>query len=233
MRKFLKYATDDLASIIISLVHVDEITLYIESSFTMWNTRRHWLGLLLFALGVASGSGSGGGEVWLSETGDDGHDGSTRALAVRSPQVRLRSWGCSFVFTCTIFGGGGRGLRTDRAVFCLLNFIVCALHATLVAAQSGFAAGTAALLAVRIPSCFGRLLCRPQRAQQLIRQLPPAPAAVVRTVWVGAGVYELAETLHLTGADSHTTWRADAADAGANATLLHPVFSAGTPPYLP
>ena len=50
--------------------------------------------------------------------------------------------------------------------FLPLKFLLSAHCITLVAAQSGFAAGTAALLAVRIPSCFGRLLCRPQRAQQ-------------------------------------------------------------------
>ena len=76
----------------------------------------------------------------------------------------------------------------------------------------------------------------PQRAQALLHQhrsqLPLEERTIVRTVWVGAGIYELAETLQLTGpADSYTTWAAAPAAAvadstdGMNSTM--PVFSAG------
>lgn len=73
----------------------------------------------------------------------------------------------------------------------------------------------------------------PLRAQQLMRQhrsqLPPQERAVVRTIWVGPGMYELAETLQLTGVDSHITWSASPVvavlDDGATPSM--PVFSGG------
>ena len=73
----------------------------------------------------------------------------------------------------------------------------------------------------------------PLRAQQLLRQhrsqLLPRERAIMRTVWVQPGVYELAETLQLTELDSYTSWEAcpAAAVAADGTTPTVPVFSAG------